>query len=351
MKKNFTKSENETRKAVFAYNRKKQLESSWNHCDSCTKKFGKNKLVRNAVIESNRRIENNRPIPTERDRFLDKVRAHCKGFASCLPDSGYSMGEHKYINCKHLGQISYSKHTQEYAKSCIWEAKHGTVKISMPARILLSSENMSGILTIRDKQIQNRIWKCRWIVFDYQRNGRGIIKGDLGYHLVSGYVVYRRAVSTVGYSWEEWFHTASLADARQTLKKYLDNEKLDAAHEKERLRQKALNEKAKAKEERKYARLLKTVEKSKQLNDALVHMYVYADSIKAGNCVPGTNGFLKDHNLLKTDSRSGEFLLRISRNTFQHKNVIRILCEYLLDTYPEFYNANAKAINTILTNK
>ena len=360
----FTAKENATRKEVFNYNRNRK---SWS--DSCTKKFGKSKVVLAAIEESDKRIAASVNL-TEKQLFINNVKTRIQGLASCLPSSGYSMGEDKYITCRVLGgYVDHFDACQEYARSCKYRAKHGRVEVALPVRILAKAENMHGMITVRTKQIQNRIWKAQWVVFDYTRDGRGFITSDIKWHLESGYVVrYEQGRSRhIGYEWElagsnyegGWYHTTNLADARQRLGFYLRDEKFFAKWQKWDTKRKADDAKkreqeakaearAKAKADKELARQMKAVQKSSELKDALAHMYVYQDSIKAGNCVPGTNNFLAAHNLQKTDTRSGEFLLRISRKTWQHANVVRILMKHVAETSPAFYEQNNQALRSIL---
>lgn len=367
--KKFTASENATRKQVFAYNRERS-KNSW--MDSCTKKFGKSKVVRQAIEDSNKRIASHTTVLTGIDAYKARLMERIEGFAACLPSSGYSMGEFKHITCRHLGIVSSYDATDEYARSCKFRATHGRVEVELPIRLLAKAENMDGMITIRTKQIQNRIWKCQWVEFEYTRNGRGIINSEVGYHLVSGYVVRyeNRRVETYAFKNGKgntsgvdyiggWYHTTSLDEARKNLKRYLAEEKYytkchaifakrRAIEEKEDERRAKAEARAKAKADKEFAKQVKSVQKSTELADILQHMYVYQDSIKAGNCVPGTNGFLEAHNLQKTDTRSGEFLLRISRHTWQHKNVIRVLVRYAADTHTDFYQQNQEAVRSIL---
>lgn len=353
----FTASENATRKQVFAYNLKKS-QNTW--MDSCTKKFGKSKVVRQAIIDSNNRIASHTPVLTGIDAYKAILKDRLMGIASCLPSSGYRMGEYKHISCRHLGIVSSYDATEEYAKSCQFRATHGRVEVELPVRLLAKAENMHGMITVRTKQIQNRIWKCQWVVFDYTRNGRGIINSDVTFHMVSGYVAQGSRLD--GFNEKlvnNWYHTETLADARQYLARNAKFEKQFAVEQKQKAKARAIRAKedekrakaearAKAKADKEFAKQVKRVQKSTELADILQHMYVYQDSIKAGNCVPGTNGFLAAHNLQKTDTRSGEFLLRISRRTWQHENVVRILVRYAADTHPAFYEQNNQALRSIL---
>lgn len=353
----FTAQENATRKQVFAYNLKKS-QDTW--MDSCTKKFGRSKVVRQAIIDSNNRIASHTPVLTGIDAYKARLKKRLKGLASCLPSSGYSMGEVKKIYCRHLGIVSMSDHCMYYAKSCSYRPTHGDVSVWLPIRLLAKAENMSGMITVRTKQVQNRIWKCQWVVFDYTRNGRGIINSDITFHMVSGYVVRGSRLSILNDElFDNWYHTETLADARQYLARNAKFEKQFAVEQKQKAKARAIEEKeeekrakaearAKAKADKEFSKQVKRVQKSTELADILQHMYVYQDSIKAGNCVPGTNGFLEAHNLQKTDTRSGEFLLRISRRTWQHENVVRVLVRYAADTHPAFYEQNQKAICSIL---
>lgn len=351
----FTAQENATRKQVFDYNRKKEI-NGW--MDSCTKMFGKSKVVRQAVIDSNKRIASHTPVLTGHDAYKANLQERLTGLASCLPDSGYSMGESKHITCRHLGTVSEYDARQWY-KGNKYSPTHGRVSVELPIRLLAKAEKMHGLITIRTKQIQNRIWKCQWVEFDYTRNGRGIINSEIGYRMVSGYVVRREERFDWTRQSADWYHTRALDTARNVLARSIEHEralvavkkevaKRDAIRAKEAAKRAKVEARERAKAEKELAKRIKAVRKSKELKDILAHMYVYQDSIKAGNCVPGTNNFLATHNLQKTDTRSGEFLLRISAKTFQHENVIRVLIRYATDTYPDFCKENNRALRSIL---
>ena len=354
----FTVSENETRKSVFTYIRKK---SSYLITQSDLKsKFGSSKLVKAAITEAQERIRRNAPAVSHREQFLTKLRNNADNLARCLPESGHRMGEFKYIINEQCQIRGTWDHTQEYATSCQWRAKHGTVEMKLPISLIGRLEAMEGVMTLRGKQIQQGIWKCEWLVLDYTRNGRGFINSEITYHMQKGYVV-RREEGRRGswYSEAGWYHTTDIADARQHLKQFNTEHKeeikwqartakqkaeRDAAREKEMKRR----ERQQAKEKREMEKSMKRVAKSAEVKDAIQHMYVYQDSIKAGNCIPGTDGFLAAHNLQKTDTRSGEFLLRISRDTWQHDNVVRIILHYIRDNHNNFYLQNERLVRFTL---
>lgn len=355
--KKFTKEENEIRKEVFDYNRNRR---SWDI--SCVKKFGKRKVVLRAIEESEKRISNNQPNPSEFDTFKLHVSARAYKLAACLPSSGYTMGETRCIESRVLGGVvAVFDMCKEYAGCHNYVARHGNVVVDLPIRLLCHAENLMGLITIRTEQVQDRIWKCQWVVFDYTRTSRGIINSEVKYHLVNGYVVrYEEGrVKYSGYSgWDlagrnigaGWYHTTTLAHARKSLAEYLRYEKFYAKFKKweegaDKRREKAdkAAARAKEKEERQLAKSVDVVKKSNELKDALSHMYVYQDSINAGNCIPGTDAFLSANNLQKTDTRNGEFLLRISRSSRQYTNVVRIIVKYIADNYPVFYQEYNKA--------
>ena len=490
----YTYQENATRKQVFDYNRA-NYGKSWT--SSCTKKFGKSKVVRQAIIDSNKRIAYNTPVPIGKDAYKAILKDRIAGFAACLPASGYKMGERKYISCKHLGIVSVADSREWYARSSSYTPTHGCVEVELPIRLLAKGEVMDGMITMRGKQVQKRIWKAQWVVWDYKRNGRGIITTDeIGYHMESGYVVERHETRIKA----GWYHSRSLADAREVLARYISNEKSFAKQQAREAAEKKAEEQAEKRRQReqeqaecrerkqvmahrknytqrdvnraawmifakiatrqdsylyrhvysgyklnidkndafecdvntafedicnkhdvvkelskhnsrakqakwwsdrpvnilqnqfvknigkatymnesrwsmslptgliyaysprdrkiftillkmyrrKMAEKSEIVIKSAELTDSLQHMYVYRDSIAAGNCVPGTDGFIADHGLQKTDTRSGEFLLRISRGSWQHSNVIRVIEHYMSKAHADFYQQNYQVINRVL---
>lgn len=501
--KKFTIQENATRKHVFAAIREKSYLTD----TDIKRNYGRSKVVLAAVVEARQRKTNGLYPMSEHQLFFDNIKSYASDFAKCLPSSGYSMGEYKRITNRLYGIVgnssTYDKdvlagydNTQEYRGSK-YKATHGEVRAELPVSILTKARVLDSMITVMGKQVQKRIWKCQWIVWDYERNKRGFITtATINWHLESGYVVeshegrrYRKG----------WYHCKDLTQAREYLTANIRDEKAmvvaqKQAQKREEEERKADERKRKAqekadKQERQsvmvhrknytqqevnraawkifgkiasrqesclfrsvwrgyklnineddafevavkdafetickehdvvkelskhnsrerqanyyskqpvnilqhemvanfhqahtvdeqqmhlphevlYAyndrdkRILKilakmyrrqlaakheAVAKSNELADALQHMYVYRDSIAAGNCVPGTDGFLADHNLKKTDTRSGEFLLRISRNTWQHANVARIVKRYIGITYPDFYQQNEIAINSVLS--
>ena len=354
--KKYTVEENATRKSVFACIRNNHYLSQSN----LKRKFGNSKLVKAAIAEAQERIERTAPAMSIREQFAAKLRENADKLARCLPASGHAMGEWKYVINEQCGIRGTWDRTREYAASCKWNANHGTVEMRLPIALIGRLEAMEGVMTLRGKQIQQGIWKCQWLVLDYTRNGRGFINSEITYHMQKGYVV-RREKGRRG-SWfveAGWYHTTDLADARKHLKKFNAEHKEEIKHqaraaklqaERDAALEKELKRRARqqAKEKKEFEKSMKRVAKSAEVKDAIQHMYVYQDSIKAGNCVPGTNGFLADHNLQKTDTRSGEFLLRISRNTWQHENVVRVILHYIQDNHSDFYLQNEKAVRITL---
>ena len=356
--KNFSVSENATRKSVFEYNRI-HVKGGWearNHRLSPTSKFGTSKVVRNAIIESNKRISYSAAVPSMREQFVAKVCDHASAFASLLPLSGYSMGEYKSIKVKHIGIVSKFDNTQEYAKSCKYRANHGHVEVELPLSLVMQVEALSGMLTILGKQVQKNIWKCQWVVFDCERNKRGFITSDVTYRIVDGYVAkYERADRWNGGAVNDYYyHTDTLAQARVALKKgeqelkdlrawfkkaASDRKKADA----ERAKKLRLQQREEKKRNEEIAKAMKGMAKNEVVASALNHMYVYADSIKAGNCVPGTNAFLRDHNIEKDETRSGAVLLRLARKSYRTANVVSMLINYIKAEHPEFTGIQMRA--------
>lgn len=339
--KNFTVSENATRKSVIEFVRK----YSYKPQSEYKERFGSSKVVMAAIEEAKDRIRRNSPVQSIQEQFLAKLSANASSLSRCLPDSGFSMGETKRIVNRKFNVFGRFDNTREYAKSCAWSAKHGDVEMNLPVNLLGKLEAMEGVMTLRGKQIQQGIWKCEWLVLDFARNRRGFITSEISYHMEKGYVVRRES----GRRFKEgWFHTADLSDARQHLKQFVADHKEELKWQAREAKLEAERNAAKEKQQKELAKAMKRVEKSPELIAALNHMYVYQDSIKAGNCIPGTNGFLTAHNLKKSDTRSGEFLLRISRGSWQHSNVVRIILNYIRNTYGEFFAKNEKALNIIL---
>lgn len=311
---------NALRKQVFAYVRK----YSGHYDYKPYAKFGKSKAVLAMVAEAEARVSANAEIPTIKKQFIASLRNRCKDLASCLPSSGYSMGEVKSINCRDGAfKVSSCDLTIEYARSCSWRAKHGSVIAILPIRMLRKAESLDGMITIRGKQVQDRIWKAEWVVFDPSYNGRGILTSSLvGWHTESGYVVRREDGRCNGWSTKAgWYHCETLALARVALREFkaaennLAKEALKAAR---------------------HDRDLKKMGKASEIVEALSYRYCYLDSIKAGNCIPGTNAFIVNHNLDKDAQVSGSVLIHLTRSS-QRRNVVAIITKWLKDNKEKWW--------------
>ena len=345
---------NNTRKQVFDYIRN---NSEYTRTDF-RKTFGNSKSVLAAEAEAIERVAGN-SCHTISEQFAAKIKGAAAGLASCLPESGYSMGEMTHIYVKHLGIVSTCDRTAEYAKSCKFRATHGEVTVTMGIREVIGAENLSGMITKRTKMAQNGIWKCSWVVFETTRK-RNIID-TISYGWKDGYVVYDEPQTrkdyrgglfkTQGY----WFHAETLAEARSHAKAYaatphLTDRQVKAYYKAlEEMRKADMRDKAN--ELRNEEKKTKAAMQSEELKEALAYEYCYADSIKAGNCVPGTNMFIADHNLCKTDHKSGSFLLRIARGTWQFGNVKMMVLRHMgLNAHEGDATYYSRAIDRLFNN-
>jgi len=222
MKKKFTKKQNELRKDVFNFIRNRADWSASSIKTECRKNFGRSKAVLAAIEECNKRIADSVNL-TEKQIFINNVKARINGAAQSLPWSGYSMGEYRHITCRALGGYVDSYDACEYyARSCKYSARHGHVEVELPVRIIAKAENIAGMMIIRTKQIQKRIWKAQKVVFDYTRNGRYIINSDIKWHLEKCYILHYNDSSSRMNGWQV---RTNLSDARQTLGWRLREEK------------------------------------------------------------------------------------------------------------------------------
>lgn len=208
----YTAEENKQRKEIFDWGRSQRFAP----CKTDFRyEFGNGKIVKKAVKDYYIRKKNNKPLPTELQLFKDIFTERVKDLAIGLPDSGYSMGEEKYLYVKHLGQVSYCDCREYYSRRCSYKAKHGEVKVELPISLVSKLELANRTLFLRGRKINKRIWKCKVVEFEYKTNGRGIINGVINHKLVNRYMVecqvwksyeddlsYRDSTNYIGYYFE-----------------------------------------------------------------------------------------------------------------------------------------------------
>lgn len=175
----FSKEHNEMRKQVFNAVRK-----GWS-----LRSFGNSKAVRQAKEDAKRRVTYSPSTLTERDIFTQRMKEKAEQMAACLPDSGYRMGEMKYIHVPSLNFYAPYDNTKEYARSCQWKAQHGAVTVDLPARLVYEAENLSGNIIIKGKQVQKGIYRCQRVVFECEYSRRKVV--EITWHLEKGFVVRR----------------------------------------------------------------------------------------------------------------------------------------------------------------
>ena len=192
-------------------------------------------------------------------------------FAKHLIDSGYAMGEIKEIRCPKIGVINYYNNTSDYAKSCTWKAKHGSVVLNLTPSELRRTKLIGGVITIigkRDKHKGfNALKRCVVITGD----GR----------------TYLRTVKRM-----ECFVKGSSHGSTKEI--CVRNYKVS----KEILKKKNLRKK----------------EANRILREGRKRFYSFNDSIKAGNCSIGTKVFIERNNLNSEFGYRGDFLLEIAKD-------------------------------------
>lgn len=345
--KKYSKSENALRKRIFAWVAENSYRSTFftdkgNPIAGFVERFGKGQQVSPILREAVFRHECNVEVKASRARKT-KLR-NWERLAECLPSSGYSMGEEKVITNRLLGEVSRVDCTQEYARSCKYSAKHGCVAVELPISILRRAENADGMITIRGKQVQTSIWKCKWLVFDTHAKYLNGNDSEVTYRFVEGYLVNLADVfgfdfhtGKVCWHGARLFHTENLRFARNILKRHIKDVAESKKYEGRYLKMKQEEEKARLKIERKRQSIIKKLTKNPCLLDVFEHEYTYEDSINAGNCHPGTRSFAANNNLELTDKVKGSTLLRLAGRSGQTYNVEKMLVGYMKNTYNNVY--------------
>lgn len=228
-----------------------------------------------AAFEKNLQREKNKkdaPSP-EQARIL----ANITNIAKTLPASGYSMGETKTLSLS-KGRFSATIDCREYyARSCSYRPTHGEVSVIISPRDLMGVRIRGGRPTRIVGSYSKDIRKCEWIEWQTES--------------------YRGKVTSVSIKWVKGYlvrgwHTTSLQAAKEKLASCKESEKKAAAA----IKKAAAAMKDKEKE---FKRILKTD-------------ICFADSVKAGNCRPGTIAFCMSQGLRISSLIKGEELLSLA---------------------------------------
>lgn len=185
----YTEEQNKLRKKIFEFGR--NYSYNGNIAENVFwKEFGKSKFVKKTVRDYYNRKKAKIQV-TELDRVKTRIKKNVDNnrLAEYLPSSGYSMGELKVISNRLIGQVGRLDNREYYAKSCSYRPKHGLVEVEFPIQLLAKAESADLEIIVRKKKVCNHIWKCDVVKFDYETSGRGIIKGDVKWHLEKAYLV------------------------------------------------------------------------------------------------------------------------------------------------------------------
>ena len=199
----YTAEQNELRRKIFEYGRKYSSNGNiaehffWDN-------FGKSKFVKKTVRDYYDRKKAKIQV-TELDlvkkRLCKNVADNC--LSAMLPSSGYSMGEVKIITNRLIGKVGSCDKREYYSRRCSYRPKHGCVEVEFPIRLLAKAESAGSDIIIRKKKVCHNIWICDVVIFDYETTSRGIITGDIKWHLEKAYLV------EIGYTRKSYEHEES----------------------------------------------------------------------------------------------------------------------------------------------
>lgn len=220
-----------------------------------------------AFEKSLQREKNKKEAPSpEQARIL----ANITNIAKTLPASGYSMGETKTLYLS-KGRFSATIDCREYyARSCSYRPTHGEVSVVISPRDLIGVRVRGGLPTRIVGSYSKDIRKCEWIEWQTES--------------------YRGKVTSVSIKWVKGYlvrgwHTTSLQAAKEKLLACKESEKKAAAAMKGK--------------EKEFKRILKTD-------------ICFEDSVKAGNCRPGTIAFCRSQGLRIDSLIKGKELLSLA---------------------------------------
>lgn len=190
-----------------------------------------------------------------KDRLIGKAN----NIAAAIPSDGYSMGSTYTVRVvsKNGNKIfeGYDNREQEYANSCHYRAVHGSVYIEISPEDFRHIHIIGGLATkINARKIYKmRVYRCEWIS-------------------IQGSKKYAKPIWTSGYICNG-YHSTDKKDALHGGKINLGNEKV--------LKHRILET----------DRIKRNWEKENK--KALNRIYCFDDSLRAGNCRPGTEAFCR----------------------------------------------------------
>lgn len=205
-------------------------------------------------------------LPPEKREIVELLEAVVR----TLPASGYSMGELKTLKLTRGGYAVSADCRDSYARSCRWRPTHGDITVVISPRDLTGVRVRGGLPTRITGSYSKDIRKCEWIEWQTETY-RGKVTS-----------VYPKWIK--GYLVRGW-HTTSLQAAKEKLASCKESEKKVAAAMKGK--------------EKEFKRILKTD-------------ICFEDSVKAGNCRPGTIAFCRSQGLRIDSLIKGKELLSLA---------------------------------------
>lgn len=194
-------------------------------------------------------------------------------------NTGYSMGDYKEL---HVNGSVFLHHStcREYAKSCRFKPKHGSVIINLSLKELRSLANIGGVWTIVGKRTSKskKVFRCKVLTELGSKGSYRVTMGSM--YLTSDY------------------HAPSIEECllwRDQMVSHIRSRRVDANRERELL--------AKAK----------------------TKFVSFEDSLSVGNCEIGSEMFCNRHGLDKTYGYRLDYLLSLEPNNRYLKRLINLM--------------------------
>lgn len=223
--------------------------------------------------------------------FIEKVKERLTTFAYILPSSGYAMGEIK--KCSALNFTGTRDLTKEYARSCTWKAKHGTIAAKIPVEYAVKGRSLGGLITIIGQKVRGNIYHCKWLEINqikkYCEDCKVVEKNGFGFYYIDIYNTKR------------FYHATTYAEAVAECKKSQTAEK-KYKKDRESKKKNAAIWQAVTKKDMKALKMAVGAAKLKKL-------YNFGDSVNAGNCGAGTLNFFRLCGYDRNESATGSDII------------------------------------------
>lgn len=280
-----------------------------------------------------RRRENARPARAMHAIWRDtKIAPKLAKIAAAMPHSGHSMGSEQtaivFAGETRIAEVSDARSCDEYAHSCRFRAVHGAMYLRLSFSEFKKIEILGGVITILGGYVSAGIRRCRWV----SRRGE---KQNARCIWVSGFYISETGYHTIDLGFAEAQKKVGIANSRKTRKRinalknfraplskieypYTDIQPILSAIKKEiktpdinflyfvrkfqkKIHSKSENYEAYTTDMNRILNLGMEIMAEERIGNCEFKIN-FQDSIKAHNCIPGTQAFIEKHNLDATKS-------------------------------------------------